>query len=396
MLRKKIGCIIALLLFSLVFVNFSYGLIEEKAEDENIFQNTPAVIIEDKGVQNVEEEASEMSSGRMQNLIVEVLSGDKKGERYNATYSVSAREGSSFKFDELKVGDKVYLTIDERMEEPLVYVSGIQRHNSLLVLAIIFLLLIVVVGKKQGVKTIISLAITVGIVFVWALPSIINGASPLWVSIGVSSVITIVTYIIISGFNKKTVAAMFGTVGGLLLSALVVLVFGNIARLSGLNEESMYLYFLPQGTQFDLVEIIFAGIIIGALGACMDIAMSIASSLEEIKKENPTAGRSTLFKAGMNIGKDIMGTNTNTLILAYVGSSLTILILYMAYGMSFSQIADVEVVTEAILRSLAGSIGLIGVIPLTAFISSLLYSKDDEYEYECDEEEEVEEDEEEE
>lgn len=390
MLKKKIVLVISFLLFSLVFVNFSYGMITEKVSDENIFQNTPAVIVENKGIEEVEDETSEMSSGRTQNLVVEVLSGEKKGQRYNATYTVSARKDSSFKFDELKVGDKVYLTIDERMEEPLVYVSGIQRHTSLLVLAIIFLLLIVLVGKKQGIKTIISLGITVAIIFVWALPSIINGASPLWVAIAVSSVITIVTYIIISGFNKKTVAAMLGTVGGLLLSALVVLVFGKIARLSGLNEESMYLYFLPQGTQFDLVEIIFAGIIIGALGACMDIAMSIASSLEEIKKENPTASRSTLFKAGMNIGKDIMGTNTNTLILAYVGSSLTILIVYMAYGMSFSEIADVEVVTEAVLRSLAGSIGLIGVIPLTAFISSLLYSKDDEYEYIEEDEEELE------
>ena len=115
---------------------------------------------------------------------------------------------------------------------------------------------------------------------------------------------------------------------------------------------------------------------------------------EEIKKENPSAGKVTLFKAGMNIGKDVMGTNTNTLILAYVGSSLTILILYMAYGMSFSEIADVEVVAEAIIRSLAGSIGLIGVIPLTAFISSLLYSKNGEYEeYEDSDEYEEDEDE---
>ena len=392
-MRKKILIAVSIFLGMIIFLNSSYTIIE-KVQDENIFQNTPAVIIEDKGIENTEEETNEMSSGRVQNLVVEVLSGEKKGNKYNATYTVSAREDSTFKFDILKVGDKVYLTIDERMEEPLVYVSGIQRHTALAVLAIIFLLSIVIVGRKKGVKTIISLAITIAIVFFWALPRIINGASPLWVAIAVSSVITIVTYIIISGFNKKTVAAILGTVGGLLLSVLVVLIFGYVTRLSGLNEETMYLFFLPQGIKFDLVEIIFAGIIIGALGACMDMAMSIASALEEIKKENPSAGKVTLFKAGMNIGKDVMGTNTNTLILAYVGSSLTILILYMAYGMSFSEIADVEVVAEAIIRSLAGSIGLIGVIPLTAFISSLLYSKNGEYEeYEDSDEYEEDEDE---
>lgn len=371
---KKISLITYFLIFSLIFINISYAMIEEKVEDENIFQNTPAIIVKNNGVENIEEGIEEMSSGRVQNVVVEVLSGEKKGNQYDATYTVMAREGEPFEYDVLQEGDKVYLTIDERMEVPMVYISGIQRHNSLIVLAIIFLLAILLVGKKQGLKTIISLIITIGIMFFWALPAIINGLSPLFVAIVSSSIITVVSYLLISGFGKKTIAAAIGTVGGLVISVVVVLIFGYFARLSGLNEESMYLAFLPQGTQFNLVEILFAGIIIGALGACMDMSMSIASALEEIKKENITANRKVLFKAGMNIGKDVMGTNTNTLILAYVGSSLTILILYMAYGMSFSQIADVEVISEAIIRSLAGSIGLIAVIPLTAFVSSLLYS----------------------
>lgn len=378
MLKKKIFLIGFFVLFSMIFVNTCFAVIEQ-VEDENIFQNTPAVIVEDRGIENTLDGFDEMSSGRVQNLVVRVLSGEKQGVEYNATYTVMAKDDSNFKFDILKEGDKVYLTIDERMEEPVVYVSGVQRHGSLIVLAIIFLLAILLVGRKQGLKTIISLVITIGIIFFWALPSIINGASPLVISIVISSIITIVTYLVISGFNKKTLASILGTVGGLILSAIVVYIFGYFSRLSGLNEESMYLAFLPQGTQFDLVEIIFAGIIIGALGACMDISMSIASALEEIKKENPSAGRKTLFRAGMNIGKDVMGTNTNTLILAYVGSSLTILILYMAYGMSFAEIADVEVVAEAIIRSLAGSMGIIGVIPLTAFISSMLYASKEEY-----------------
>jgi len=388
MLKKKIGLIVSLLLFSLIFVHTSYAMIEEKVEDENIFQNTPAVIIKDNGIVNSSEGMDEMSSGRIQNVVVKVLSGEKRGTTYSATYNVMAKEGEPFEYDILQEGDKVYLTIDERMEEPMVYISGIQRHNSLIILSILFLLAILVVGKKQGLKTILSLVITIGIMFFWTLPAIINGASPLWTAILASSVITIITYLLISGFHKKTLAAVIGTVGGLLLSAIVVLIFGYFARLSGLNEESMYLAFLPQGTQFNLVEILFAGIIIGALGACMDMSMSIASALDEIKKENISADRKTLFRAGMNIGKDVMGTNTNTLILAYVGSSLTILILYMAYGMTFAQIADVEVISEAIIRSIAGSIGLIGVIPLTAFVSSLLYANDTYDKYEVEEEEE--------
>jgi len=219
MLKKKLGFILVLVLLTLICVNVSYAMIEEKVEDENIFQNTPAVIIKDNGIVNSENGMDEMSSGRIQNVVVEVLSGEKRGTKYNATYTVMAKEGEPFEYDILQEGDKVYLTIDERMEEPMVYISGIQRHNSLILLAIIFLFSILLVGKKQGLKTIISLAITIGIMFFWTLPAIINGASPVWTAILASSVITIISYVLISGFHKKTLAAAIGTVGGWICGA---------------------------------------------------------------------------------------------------------------------------------------------------------------------------------
>lgn len=344
-------------------------------QDQNISQKVPAVVKKDKGIAK-SEDAYEGANSRQQNIVVEILSGEKKGKEYTARYDIMSSENSKFKFDKLKVGDKVYLTIDENHEETMVYVSGVQRQNSLLILGIIFLLAILILGRMQGVKTIISLFVTVGMIFYWALPKIVNGSSPILVTLVVCAVTTIVTYLLISGFTKKTLASSIGTVGGVLVAGLIAIIFSNISRLSGFNEESMYLPFLPQGINFDLIEILISGILIGALGACMDVSISIASAIKEIKTESPKIDTKGLFKSGMNIGKDVMGTMTNTLILAYVGSSITLLILYMGYNMGVTEIVNIEAITEAIIRSLAGSLGLIAVIPITALISSLLYGKE--------------------
>ncbi|MDD2627932.1 MAG: YibE/F family protein [Clostridia bacterium] len=355
----------------LILTNF---IVASEVDEENIFQKEPAVITKIIGIYDGEE-TDEISSGKVQRIVVKITKGAKKGKEYEATHNLMTNTGTVFAFDELKVGDKVYVTIDERTDTPEVFVSGIQRQLSLLLLVILFLALVLIIGKMKGLKTIISILVTIILVFGYAFPQIIKGTSPILVSIIICAISTVTTFTLISGFNKKTVAAIIGNLGGVVLTGIIAMIFGRFGRLSGVNEETMFLAFLPQGTNLDLIEILLAGIIIGALGACMDVAMSIASALEELKKENPKITKNALFKSGLNIGKDVMGTMTNTLILAYVGSSIGVLILYMAYNMSTVEIINVEALTEAIIRSISGSIGIIGVIPLTAFISSILYSK---------------------
>jgi len=312
----------------------------------------------------------------MQLLVVEVLEGERRGQELETTHFLTGDQENSMRFDVLRVGDRVYVSIDERGEVAVGYVDGVQRQRSLLVLLCIFLVLILIIGRVKGIQTIASLMITIGTIFLYTLPALFRGNDPIFTAIISCIGITIVSFLVISGFRKKTAVAIIGTVFGFAIAGILAIVFSSAARMSGFNEDTMHLMFIPGETGFNLVGLMFAGIIIGALGVCMDVAMSIASALWELKKESPNIERKALFTAGMNIGKDAMGTMSNTLILAYVGSLITIIMMFMAHNTEFIQIINIEIITEEIIKGLTGSIGLITVIPITSYISALLYGRD--------------------
>ena len=202
---------------------------------------------------------------------------------------------------------------------------------------------------------------------------ILKGANPIPITILISIVVTILTMFIVGGINKKSIAAVVGTSGGVLVAGIIAYYIGSQVKLTGLSsEEATMLMYIPQEVNFDFRGLLFSGIILGSLGAVMDVGMSIASSMDEIHKANPNLTRKELFKSGMNVGKDVMGTMTNTLILAYTGSSIPVLLLFMAYETSIAKILNLDVIATEAIRSLAGSIGLVLTIPLTALVSSTL------------------------
>ena len=218
-----------------------------------------------------------------------------------------------------------------------------------------------------------QLAITMFAILKVLLPMILKGANPIPITILISIVVTILTMFIVGGINKKSIAAVVGTSGGVLVAGIIAYYIGSQVKLTGLSsEEATMLMYIPQEVNFDFRGLLFSGIILGSLGAVMDVGMSIASSMDEIHKANPNLTRKELFKSGMNVGKDVMGTMTNTLILAYTGSSIPVLLLFMAYETSIAKILNLDVIATEAIRSLAGSIGLVLTIPLTALVSSTL------------------------
>ena len=159
----------------------------------------------------------------------------------------------------------------------------------------------------------------------------------------------------------------------MLTAGFLAYLVGNIAKLTGLgDDESQMLLYIPQNIDFNYKGLLFAGIIIGTLGASMDMGMSIASAMHEVREANPKIKRGALIKAGMNIGRDVMSTMTNTLILAYAGGSLQMLLLYMAYDIPFLDIINRDVIASEVVRALAGSIGIIFTIPITALATGFL------------------------
>lgn len=315
----------------------------------------------------------------MQDLKVKIT--DKENEEYNGsvfpikyqlTDDYNKNVNTAYK---LSKGNHVYvyaIVENGKLDVNTMAIQYFDKTNLLIMIIVIYSLAIVLIGGLNGVKALLGLIITIVLIFTTMLPAIYNGADAILVTIGVSVVVTVLTFLIVSGFKRKTFAAIIGTIAGILVACLFSMLFGNLMKLTGINEETMMLTTLENAENYNYKNIMFAGVIIGALGACMDVGMSIASALSEMKKEIPDITISRLIKAGMNIGKDVMGTMTNTLILAYVGSAMTIILLFMGFNFQSFDILNQEMIAEEILRAIAGSMGLVCTIPLTAIISAVI------------------------
>lgn len=281
----------------------------------------------------------------------------------------------------LSEGDRVYVTAshydDVDIDVSSLAIEYFDKTNIIIKIIVIYAIAIILIGGLNGIKALVGLIVTVVAIFTIMIPAIFNGANAMLVTILVSLLVTCITFFIVSGFKKKTWAAIIGTICGILTASLFTCMFGNIMNLTGINEDSRKIMTLENKNMFDFRNLMFAGIVIGALGACMDVGMSIASALSEMKEEIPDISVKRLIKAGMNIGKDVMGTMTNTLILAYVGSSMTSILLFMGFDFEMYDILNQEMIAEEILRAIAGSMGLVCTIPLTAIVSAFIMGKKD-------------------
>ncbi|MGO1369178.1 MAG: YibE/F family protein [Senegalia sp. (in: firmicutes)] len=372
---KKI--LIFLTLIIIIFSNFSISLAEGNLEGNGQEKPVPvrAKVLEILSEDEEETSYAEGETTLIQTIELKITSGENKGEKIIVENTVDSMFTYNIVVEE---SDKVllYLEKDENGEIIQGYISEIARDRYLLYLVIIFFLLLLIVGGLKGLKSIITLLITAFAVLKIMLPLILKGYNPIYLSIIVSIAIIAVTLIIISGFNRKALAAIIGTSAGVLVAGIITLIVSELASLTGLGtEEAQMLSLVEQGDGFNFKGILFAGIILGALGAVMDVSMSIASSINEIKIANPDMTTKELIKSGMNVGRDIMGTMSNTLILAYSGGSIHLMLLFMAHDFNIIDIINRDMIASEILRALAGSIGLIFTVPLTAIIASSLYNR---------------------
>lgn len=276
----------------------------------------------------------------------------------------------------LNAGDKILLyrnVIDDQVFYDLV---GFQRSTQLWILIGLFIILLVGFGKMKGVNAIISLGFTVFAVFFILIPAILAQANLYLLTLVVALFITAMSFALIGGLTKKTLSATLGCVGGMLAATILAILFMGAMQLSGVvSEDFTYLIYIQDEVPINLRGVLFMGIIIGSLGAVMDVAMSISSSLEEIVLNAPNIKPISLIKSGLNIGKDIMGTMANTLILAYMGGSLSTVLLMLVYGRPTSLLIHSEYLASEVLQAIAGSLGILFTIPITAVVSAYLLQK---------------------
>ena len=304
-----------------------------------------------------------------QRVRVRMLTGEKKGEELEITSSAGFLFGAA-----CEVGMQVIVMQSVSGDTVVASVYTQDREWAVYIFAALYLLALWVIGGWQGVKSSLGLMFTFfSMIFVY-LPMIYRGFSPFWTAVFVCFITTLVTMYLIGGPTRKTVAATCGTVAGVVVAGISAQLFSLASGITGYNVsdiESLMTLWNTEGIQVG--GLLFSGLLISALGAVMDVAMSVSSSLQEIYNQNPSLTRFELFKSGMHVGRDMMGTDSNTLILAFVGGSVSTLLLDYAYNLPYLQIINSNNIGIAVMQGLAGSFGVVLCVPLTVVICTALF-----------------------
>lgn len=307
-----------------------------------------------------------------QELEIQILSGDHKDEIMTVTNYMSAL----FNVD-VQQGDRIIVRI--MTDENGSYYASVFNYDRGIVLGgflLIFFILLATLGGKKGLGALAGLLLTLGCIWFILIPCLLRGVPAIPVTIAVSAVSAAAGLIFLNGYSKKTFCAVCGCVGGVLVSGIAAAVVGSLSPMNGFNmqeAENLILYGADQGLKVS--GLLVCGVLISALGAVMDVALGIASSVWEMKEQNPDASVGSLFRSGMQIGKDAMGTMANTLILAFAGSSLNMLILVQTYNIPFLQLINTDSIALEVVQSVAGSIGILLTVPLVALISARLMAR---------------------
>lgn len=376
--KKQMITYVAVLLVSILYIIVGHNLAIANyhafsGDDQSIVIKAEVVALTDR--YTVMYPLNEFEYAEDETIVfrAKVTSGDMKGQTIEAAQTLDYF--TAVHLPVVEPGDRILLySIPGGMAEHEWLMSDYQRFDQILILGAVFVLLVLLIGHWQGVNTLISLALTCLAVFYVFIPAVLAGESIYLWSIATCIYVTFMTLFIVNGVNAKSIGAILGCLAGIVVAAVLTLFFEESMTLTGLlDENSVLLYGLNPDAPFNLKAIIFAAIIIGSMGAIMDVSISIAAALEELKEKLPQITFGELFQSGMNISRDIMGTMANTLILAYIGSALAGVLLMVAYNSAMIDLFNREMIVVECLQALAGSIGILMALPFTALICALLY-----------------------
>ncbi|PAB60277.1 YibE/F family protein [Anaeromicrobium sediminis] len=316
---------------------------------------------------------SNIANMGVQNLEVRILEGEFKGQFTN---SLNTLVGNLSVENTYKKGDTIIVAI--RIEDGKIADSkaiDLYRQNYHVLLFGTFVICLIIFAKQIGIKALFSFIMSLFVIWKFLIPGLLEGKDPLLLSMWVLVLLTAIILFSISGITKKGVAAFVGTITGLSITIGLTLFFGSRMELYGMTAPFAETLMFNGHLDLDMRKIFYAAIVIGASGAAMDIAMDVASSMYEIKSHKPNISMKDLIKSGFNVGRDVVGTMTTTLLLAYSGGYLTLLMLFMDKNSSFNRIINFKIVSAEIMRTVIGSIGLVLVAPITAIVAGIIYSK---------------------
>lgn len=361
---KKIGitALTAIFLALLVFIIKPEGYFFKK---ENIGK-VLAVDNSDAIVQGV-------SKVGCQHLKIKILTGEFKGTEIEANNLLSG----SMEYDEFyEPEDKILMAVsfNEETEKVTGKVLSLLRIEKIAGLAFIFIFLLITYARKVGVQSLISFIGSVLIIWNYLIPALKKGENVFIITVLTLIFLSGLIIFLVAGFTKKGWSAFLGTLSGLFVTTALTFCFGDTFKIDGMNQPMAQSVLFSSFMSINLLDIFYSAIVIGASGAAMDIAMDMTATIQELKYHNPDISRKDLIKSGFNVGRSVIGTMTTTLLLAYSGGFLTLMILFLERDTSLMQILNMKIVTSEIIKIIIGSIGLVVVAPITTYIASFIYS----------------------
>lgn len=308
----------------------------------------------------------------------ELLSGEQKGQMIEMEQMIT--DVTIDKPNPVEKGDRILVSNTDLMENGTEtsqwYYLQQNRIPGMLWLGGIFFVLVLIIGKLKGLTTIISLAFTGAAVFAVYIPAILSGKNVYLTTIIITVFIIFASLIILNGCNKKTWCAIVGNLGGIVVTGALALIVNTALKITGMvDEDYVFLAALGDGASVDLRAIVWSSIIIGSLGAIMDVSMSIASAMQELAMEMKDRSFKRMVASGMNIGRDAIGTMTTTLVLAYAGGSIASILLFTLNNRNLLVLMNFEMVVVEVIQAIVGSLGILLAVPITVFVAAGLFNR---------------------
>lgn len=371
-MKKFIKLLISSVLILFTF-STSLSAVEKKLYNE---QRTFARALVEK-IEHVEEN-EDNPYDVMVRIHLKILDGVKKGGKSIVEFKGDDNMPKGMFYME---GDTVFVGIsklEQSKEIDYISIYDVENTKGIVILGVLLLISIIAVGRLRGVLSMASLVSTIFLLFYLLVPLTLKGKSPIPMAVGISLFAIVVTIPIILGFQKKTLAAIIGASSGVLIATLLALGSGWILRLTGIVTNEMMTVFYASSIDIDLKGLALSGIIISALGAIMDVCISIASATEEIFRVHPEISFKEAFKSVVTVSSDMLGATMNTLLFAYVGTSLPLVLLIalkLEPGLPFAMVLNYNPVLSELVQSAIGCIGMFLSMPATALICIELHMR---------------------
>ncbi|OAB28419.1 YibE/F family protein [Paenibacillus macquariensis subsp. defensor] len=302
-----------------------------------------------------------------QELEIKIVSGEHKGEVQTITNNVSV-------YLNVPVKAKQTIIVDIGTADSTHYsisVYSYYRAPIMLAMVLLFFAMLWWIGGKKGLKSVLGIIFTFASIIYLFIPMLYRGYSPVLASVLIVILTTCITLLLLNGWSSKSLAAILGTTIGVAIAGIIAYISGDLVHISGYNTaEVESLIVVADETGMQLKGLLFAGILLASLGAITDVGISIAAAVHEVYLANPNLSKKELFISGINVGRDLMGTMANTLILAFTGTSLTSLMVIYAMKVPLTQLTNMNLVTIEVIQGITGCFGVVLTVPIVAYIAS--------------------------